>query len=152
MSAATAATVADQYALKRDAAEAAIELVQDGMVIGLGTGSTASFAIEALARRHRQGLRLRGLSTSEKQRRLTQTGKPFVTDGGNRILDCNFGPIVDPARLDEHIRRIVGVVESGLFINRAYWVFFAAATGVRRLTSLRGDSAQAPCPGPAAGA
>ena len=31
----------DRDALKRAAAEAAVELVQDGMVVGLGTGSTA---------------------------------------------------------------------------------------------------------------
>ena len=36
-------------ALKRAAAEAAVELVEDGMVIGLGTGSTAAFVVEALA-------------------------------------------------------------------------------------------------------
>jgi ribose 5-phosphate isomerase A len=32
-------------ALKRAAAEAAVELVQDGMVVGIGTGSTATFAV-----------------------------------------------------------------------------------------------------------
>src|SRR4051794_41506956 len=53
-------------ALKRAAAEAAVELVQDGMVVGLGTGSTAAFAVEALARRHRQGLRFVGIPTSER--------------------------------------------------------------------------------------
>ena len=53
-------------ALKRAAAEAAVELVEDGMVIGLGTGSTAAFAVEALARRHRQGLHFLGIPTSER--------------------------------------------------------------------------------------
>src|SRR5206468_8760958 len=48
--------------------------------------------------------------------RLSQADGPFVTDSGNRILDCSFGPIADPARLEQRIRRIVGVVESGLFI------------------------------------
>jgi ribose 5-phosphate isomerase A len=60
------ATEGDRDALKREAAEAAVGLVQDGMVIGLGTGSTASFAVEALARRHRQGLHFLGLPTSER--------------------------------------------------------------------------------------
>src|SRR4030095_16403421 len=47
-------------------------------------------------------------------------GDLFVTDGGNRILDCHFaGPIADPARLEDRIRRVVGVVDSGLFIGRA---------------------------------
>jgi ribose 5-phosphate isomerase A len=62
MSAAAAEPGAARAALKRAAAEAAGELVQDGMVVGLGTGSTAAFAVEALARRHRQGLRFVGIS------------------------------------------------------------------------------------------
>jgi ribose 5-phosphate isomerase A len=224
--------------LKRAAAEAAVELVEDGMVVGLGTGSTAAFAVEALARRHREGLRFLGIPTSERtaaqaraagiplttfaehrvidltidgadevergtlnlikglggallrekivaaaSRRLaivvddaklvdrlgtqapvpveviafgleaTQahlevlgasvklrrapSGEPFVTDSGNRILDCQFAPISDPARLEERIARIVGVVESGLFICRADPVFVADAGGIHRLESAR---------------
>jgi ribose 5-phosphate isomerase A len=52
--------------LKRAAARAAVELVEDGMVVGLGTGTTAAFAIEALAQRRRQGLRFVGIPTSER--------------------------------------------------------------------------------------
>jgi carbohydrate kinase (thermoresistant glucokinase family) len=69
--------------------------------------------------------------------RLTPARQPFVTDSGNRILDCSFGPIADPARLEERIGRIVGVVESGLFIGRAGPVFVADASGVHRLESPR---------------
>jgi ribose 5-phosphate isomerase A len=233
--------MSDRDALKREAAEAAVELVQDGMIVGLGTGSTAAFAVDALARRYREGLRFLGIPTSERtgarataagipltsfavhqsidltidgadevelgtfnlikglggallrekivaaasrrliiivddsklvdrlgsrepvpvevtafgleptrvalealgasaQLRLSPAGEPFVTDGGNRILDCHFGPIVEPAVLEERIERIVGVVESGLFTNRADTVFVADAAGVRCLTkpSARG--------------
>jgi ribose 5-phosphate isomerase A len=42
-----------------------VDLVEHGMVVGLGGGSTAAFAIEALARRHRQGLRFMGIPTSD---------------------------------------------------------------------------------------
>jgi ribose 5-phosphate isomerase A len=63
------------------------------------------------------------------------TGEPFITDSGNRILDCRFGPIADPARLEERIRRVVGVVETGLFIGRANVVFVADNSGVHRLES-----------------
>ncbi|HUJ07985.1 MAG TPA: ribose 5-phosphate isomerase A [Streptosporangiaceae bacterium] len=48
---------------KRAAAEAAAELVQDGMRVGLGTGSTVAFLLPALARR---GLSLRCVTTSER--------------------------------------------------------------------------------------
>jgi len=70
--------------------------------------------------------------------RLTPAGEPFVTDGGNRILDCRFGPIEDAAGLEERIGRIVGVVESGLFIGRADVVFVADGGGVRRLERAGG--------------
>lgn len=50
---------------KQAAAEAAVALVTEGMVVGLGTGSTAKFAVDALARRMREGLRIVGIPTSE---------------------------------------------------------------------------------------
>lgn len=53
-------------ALKRAAAEASLDDVQDGMVLGLGTGSTAALMIEALGRRVQQGLRVVGIPTSER--------------------------------------------------------------------------------------
>lgn len=53
-------------ALKRQVAEAAAAQVEDGMVVGLGTGSTAALMIEALARRVQGGLRMVGIPTSER--------------------------------------------------------------------------------------
>ncbi len=53
-------------ARKRAAAAAAVALVHDGMVVGLGTGSTAAFAIDALAQRVRHGLRILGIPTSAR--------------------------------------------------------------------------------------
>src|SRR5262245_34555160 len=236
---------ADRDALKRAAAEAAVQLVENDMVVGLGSGSTAAFAVEALARRHRRGLRFLGIPTSKRtaaqakaaripltsftrhrqidltidgadevergslnlikglggallhekivaaaSRRLaivvdgsklvdrlgahapvpvevvvfgleatraalevlgasvrlhlSPAGKPFTTDSGNRILDCNFGPIADPARLEERIRRVTGVVESGLFLSRADPVFVADAAGVHRLDSARAHRGSPP--------
>jgi len=49
---------------KRAAAEAAVAEVESGMLIGLGTGSTAAFAITALGRRIAQGLRVSAVATS----------------------------------------------------------------------------------------
>jgi len=245
MSAAASKSGNDRDALKRAAAEEAVKLVEDGMVVGLGTGSTAAFAIEALARRHRQGLRFLGIPTSERtaaqakaagipltsfaehrqvdltidgadevehgtlnlikglggallrekivaaasrhlviiadgsklvdrlgthapvpvevvafgleathatlevlgasaRLRLSPAGEPVVTDNGNRIIDCRFSPIADPARLEDRIRRVVGVVESGLFIGRADPVFVADATGVHRLDSARAHRGSPP--------
>ncbi|MDR6787810.1 ribose 5-phosphate isomerase A [Sphingomonas sp. BE138] len=49
---------------KRLAAEAAVEEVRDGMLVGLGTGSTVRFAIQALGRRVAEGLRIEAVATS----------------------------------------------------------------------------------------
>ena len=220
-------------ALKREAGEQAALLVEDGMVVGLGTGSTAAFVIEALGRRVKAGLAVVAIATSERsaakarelgitlsdfghhrsiditidgadeierkslslikglggallrekivaaasqrlviiadERKLVRhlgehtavpvevtpfgwevtsyrlgklgarvsprkdrVGTFFVTDGGNLILDCNFGVIDDPATLERRIGEIVGVIESGLFIGRASLALVAGAGGVAR--------------------
>ena len=203
---------------KKRAAEKALELVRDGQVVGLGTGSTAKFAIEGLGLRVRDGLSVKGVPTSiaterlasqcgiplidlndagtiditidgadevdpdfnmikggggaltrEKlvaitstkrvilvdetklvaqlgatrllpvevlgfswavsKRLLTELGcvaqlrgdseKPFITDNGNYILDCQFGPIDDPPGLEKRIKLLPGIIDCGLFIGIA---------------------------------
>jgi ribose 5-phosphate isomerase A len=225
----------DRDELKRAAALRAIEEVEDGMVLGLGTGSTAAFVVEGLAARVRAGLRITGIPSSERtaaqarrlgipiatfaeyqkldmtidgadevelgtlhlikglggallrekivaaasqrlvivvdqeklverlgehtpvpvevtqfgwqataaalaalgciaERRYTVGEQPFVSDEGHLILDCRFGPIVDPAALEDRIAMTVGTVESGLFVGRSSMVVVASATGVEVLT------------------
>jgi len=51
--------------LKKAAAEKAVEYVKDGMVLGLGTGSTTYFAVEAIGRLVKQGYDLKGVPTSK---------------------------------------------------------------------------------------
>jgi ribose 5-phosphate isomerase A len=209
---------------KELAAEAAIALVQDGQRIGMGTGSTAAFAIKALARRVREGLHVQAVPSSKWTENLCRelgvplltfadvsrldvtidgtdefdpglalikggggalfrekivaaasdrlwiladgskrvatlghfplpvevnpfgwqvaarrigelgaqvrlrspgVGQPFVTDNGGYILDCAFGSIPDPAKLEARLRQIVGVMETGLFVGMAETVFCA---------------------------
>jgi len=225
----------DRDRLKRAAALRAIEEVEDGMVLGLGTGSTAAFVVEGLAARVASGLRVVGIPTSERtaaqarrlgipiatfaeyqkldmtidgadevelgtlvlikglggallrekivaaasrqliivvdqeklverigahtpvpvevtqfgwqataaslaalggapERRYSLGEQPYVTDGGNFILDCRFGPIGDPAALERRIATTVGVVESGLFVGRSSVVVVASTTGIEVLT------------------
>ncbi|MGH2390964.1 MAG: ribose-5-phosphate isomerase RpiA, partial [Chloroflexota bacterium] len=52
-------------AMKERAANHAAGLVEDGMVLGLGSGSTATLLVRALARRAQDGLRFEGVPTSE---------------------------------------------------------------------------------------
>lgn len=60
--------------LKKEAAEAAAATVTDGMVVGLGTGSTAYFAIAYLCDRVRDGLRITGIPTSERSAQQAREG------------------------------------------------------------------------------
>lgn len=57
---------------KRLAAERAIEFVKDGQVVGLGTGSTAKFAIEGIAAKVREGFKITGIATSLATQRMAQ--------------------------------------------------------------------------------
>jgi ribose 5-phosphate isomerase A len=64
---------------KRQAALAGIESVKDGMVVGLGTGTTAAIAVRLLGERVRGGLSIQGVPTSEATARLaTEVGIPLV--------------------------------------------------------------------------
>ncbi|WP_308719538.1 ribose-5-phosphate isomerase RpiA [Komagataeibacter xylinus] len=220
--------------LKRQAAIEAADMVKDGMVVGLGSGSTSAFMIEELGRRWAEGLRFSAIPTSERSaeqarshgiklvtfathpqidididgadevergslnlikglggalfrekivaaaarkfvvvvddskivdrlgervpvpvevanfgwtstarqlealgakitQRLDRGGNVFVTDGGNMILDCHFGPIADSASLQRQLEQIVGVIETGLFIGRTSEVIVATADGLQRL-------------------
>jgi ribose 5-phosphate isomerase A len=216
---------------KRAAAEAAVAQIQDGMIVGLGTGSTALLALDALAKRVRQGLRVTGVPTSERiaarareldialttlndhthidldidgadevergslnlikgkggallrekivaaasyrfiviadpsklverlgektaipvevarfgwkatagkveslgcrpALRLNADGSEFLSDGGNFILDCSFGPIADAQALARALDSIVGVMEHGLFLGMASVAIIGDANGV----------------------
>ncbi|MBI1366325.1 MAG: ribose-5-phosphate isomerase RpiA [Alphaproteobacteria bacterium] len=73
---------------KRRAAEEAIELVRDGMTLGLGTGSTAAHFIKLLGERMRAGLRVRGVPTSEDtRRRAAEAGVPLIDADETTVID-----------------------------------------------------------------
>jgi ribose 5-phosphate isomerase A len=222
-------------ALKQEVGEQAAALVEDGMVVGLGTGSTAAYFISSLIRRARAGLNIACIPTSERSaaqardgglhvvdfathnsidiaidgadeikrdsldlvkglggallrekivaaaakklviiadsaklvdwlgttcpvpvevtrfgwevtleklraystaaiRRARADGQPYVTDGGNYIVDCTFDGIADPGDVDRRLRHIVGVVETGLFVGMASLALVADDHGVSRYT------------------
>jgi ribose 5-phosphate isomerase A len=66
--------------------------------------------------------------------RQTADGKEYRTDQGNMILDCDFGPIANPAELAIKLEARAGIVEHGLFLNLAHSVVVSSASGVRELT------------------
>src|SRR5258707_4484765 len=51
--------------------------------------------------------------------RADASGRKFITDEGNHILDCHFGQISDPPALARKLETTPGVVEHGLFIGMA---------------------------------
>jgi ribose 5-phosphate isomerase len=56
---------------------------------------------------------------------------PYITDGGNYILDCYFGSISEPAALATAIKTTTGVVEHGLFLDMTNRVYVSADTGIQ---------------------
>jgi ribose 5-phosphate isomerase A len=65
--------------------------------------------------------------------RRDEDGALFHTDQGNLILDCDFGPIDDPAPLAAQLSQRAGIMEHGLFLGLATDVIVADAEGVRHL-------------------
>jgi ribose 5-phosphate isomerase A len=55
---------------------------------------------------------------------------PFVTDSGNYLYDVRTGPVGDPVELEEELRHLPGVIETGLFCGRADIVIVASESGV----------------------
>lgn len=220
--------------LKIEAARRGIEYVEDGMVVGLGSGTTATHAIRLLGERVRDGLRIRGIPTSADSAALARSlgieiigfeqapeidltidgadeimvhadgqidlikggggkllhekivalssrrmiiiadegklvdhlgrfplpvevipfaaipvrmrlermgarpearigagGRPYITDEGNLLYDCRFGPIDDPSALAVELKKIPGLVEHGLFLGAASMAVIAGAAGIR---------------------
>ena len=124
-------------ALKRLAAEAAAAEAEDGMAVGLGSGSTAELAIEALAARVAAGLRIEGVPTSERTAALARRlGIPLADFSARPRLDLAIDGAdeVEPrslalvkgrggALLREKIvasasRRVVIAVDGGKLVER----------------------------------
>jgi len=79
----------DRDAAKQAAAEAAVRLVDDGMCLGLGSGSTTAHALEFLGRRIQdEGLDVRGVPTSfATERRARTHGIPLTSLDDDPTLD-----------------------------------------------------------------
>lgn len=62
---------------------------------------------------------------------------PVISDNGNAILDVTFGAITDAAKLDQQLKVIPGVVETGLFINLTDIAYLGTTTGTEKLQTTR---------------
>lgn len=70
--------------------------------------------------------------------RTNPDGSPFVTDEGNIIYDCAFGPIRDPEELAAELRTRTGIVEHGLFLGMTDDLIIGTPAGLRHLQRDRG--------------
>jgi ribose 5-phosphate isomerase A len=94
---------------KRAAAEAAAKLVEDGMVVGLGSGSTAAYFVRALGRRlAEENLRIVGIATSEKS--ASQA----------RSLKIPLSSFADHARIDLTIDGADEVEKDNLYLIKGH--------------------------------
>ncbi len=85
--------------VKKLAAEAAVELIKDGMTVGLGTGSTAHWAIAKLGERVNNGLKIKAIATSKESDALAkELNIPMVTfsDIGQIDITIDGADEVDP--------------------------------------------------------
>ena len=78
----------DRLEAKKSAAKKAAEFLENGMIVGLGSGSTAAFFIEMLVARHKKGLRIQTVASSRHSADLARKG-------GIEVLDINSAPRID---------------------------------------------------------
>jgi ribose 5-phosphate isomerase A len=65
--------------------------------------------------------------------RRAADGQEYRTDQSNMILDCDFGPIENPAQLADQLDRRAGIVEHGLFVGLTNRVVVSSASGIREM-------------------
>jgi ribose 5-phosphate isomerase A len=76
---------------KQAAAEKAVEFVKNGMIVGLGTGSTAFWATQKIAQRISEGLTIRAVASSASTEALAgQLGIPLVPFSGIDHIDITI--------------------------------------------------------------
>jgi ribose 5-phosphate isomerase A len=93
-------------AQKKDAAEQAVPLVESGMIVGLGTGSTANHAIEAIGRDFKSGRleNIVGIATSRRTSELAASlGIPLATLDDHPVVDIT----IDGADEVDHAGNII---------------------------------------------
>lgn len=98
--------MSDYEAEKKLAAMKSVEYIESGMAVGLGSGSTARFFVQALGERVRQGLRIKAIPTSRKTKMLAvEEGIPLTNFGKISRLDVT----VDGAdEIDRNLNLING--------------------------------------------
>src|SRR5580704_6588851 len=127
----------DENQLKAAAAESAAAQVMDGMIIGLGSGSTAALAVSALGRRVSEGLRIVGIPTSDataaqaralgipltslavvSQIDMTIDGADEVEEGSLNLIKGLGGALLREKIVASASKRLVIVVDDRKLVSR----------------------------------
>jgi ribose 5-phosphate isomerase A len=108
-------------------------ITEEKRVQRLGIGAPIPVEVSPVGLKHTER-RLQRLGASTTIRRLG-SGMPYLTDGGNAIIDCHFENVEDPADLDYQLQSVVGVFETGLFLGLCDTLIIGTSTGVERLES-----------------
>ena len=97
----------------------------------LGSRMPLPVEVSSFGLRHTERA-LRALGAQAELRRNPDSTL-FLTDGANPILDCRFASIDDPAALDQRLRRVAGVFETGLFLGLCDLLIVGHADRVERI-------------------
>lgn len=108
-------------------------IVADDTKFSPRLGTRAPVPVEVLPFGWRTHLRFLESLGARVSLRVNADGTPFLTDQGNYVLDCYFGPIQDVDGLAKELDLRAGIVGHGLFVNLVDEVFLAGPSGVRRL-------------------
>ncbi|RCX21385.1 ribose-5-phosphate isomerase [Fontibacillus phaseoli] len=121
---------------KQAAGYRAAELVRDGMIVGLGTGSTAYYAIEKIGQRVAEGLQIRAIATSNASEELAESyGIPLVpaseihrldlaidgadeVDPGMALIKGGGGALLREKLVAMHSDRFIVIADSGKMVSQ----------------------------------
>ena len=110
-------TAAQISELKKRASYKAVEFVKDGMLVGLGTGSTATYAVDALAERIAQGLKIEAMRSTTDREVLIETKRHGQTAVAVDVEDT--GPGVEPKLLHTIFDAFVTTKTEGMGLGLA---------------------------------
>jgi ribose 5-phosphate isomerase A len=99
----------------------------------LGASAAIPVEVSRVGLKHTER-RLQRLGAQTRIRPLP-SGTPYLTDGGNAIVDCRFVDIADPEELDARLQSVVGVFETGLFLGLCDLLVIGTKDGVEQIAS-----------------
>ena len=108
-------------------------VVADETKVSKKLGTLASVPVEMVQFGWQVTLKRLGALGANATLRLGADRTPLVTDGGNYIADCAFGPMENPKETAHHLDHVVGAIEHGIFLGFAREVIVGGRSGTKIL-------------------